>query len=107
MAHRERQGWGMKDVALAKRAIACKRWKWLEGMAYTDHSGVIWRVTARGLMGLESECLPVLNDSATRGCLLDLVREAWGDPSLTPHMIRRNAGVVWKMGRIGIVPFKG
>jgi hypothetical protein len=58
-------------------------------------------------MALEGECLPILHDSATKGCLLELIREAWGDPSIAFHMIRRNAYPVWRMGRIGLVPIPG
>jgi len=97
----------MGDKTLARRAVACKHWKWMDGMAYEDHAGVLWRVTPSGLMGLEGECLPVLHDPATKGCLLVLIREAWGDPSMAPHMVRRNTYPVWKMGRIGIVPTLG
>ena len=92
---------------LAKRAVACKNWKWLPGMAYTDHAGVIWRVGTNGLMALEGECLPMLNDSATKGCLLDLLRKAYKDPSMTTHMIKRNKHNVWRVGRLGILPTGG
>ena len=91
-------------VQLAKRAVACKGWKWLSGMAYTDHAGVLWRIGAGGLMALEGDCLPVLNDSATKGCLLDLLRKVYKDPSLTTHMIKRNKYNVWRVGRLGIMP---
>ena len=76
-------------------------------MAYADHAGVHWRVSPSGLMGLEGECLPLLHDHATKGCLLALVRKAWKDPSMTPHMVRRQTGTVWRMGRIGILPTLG
>lgn len=58
-------------------------------------------------MALESECLPVLQESATKGCLLELVREAWGDPSMTTHMVMRNQSTMWRVGRIGILPTLG
>ena len=91
-------------VQLAKRAVACKSWKWLPGMAYTDHTGIHWRIGAKGLMALEGECLPILNDSATKGCLLDLLRKVYKDPSITTHMIKRNKHIVWRVGRLGILP---
>ena len=97
----------MGNRELALRAVACKHWRWLPGMAYTDHTGMLWRVGPGGLMGLEGECLPVLHDSATRGCLLDLVRQVWKDQSMTTHMIKRNAHTVWRVGRLGVMPFGG
>lgn len=79
------------QTLLGKRALACKGWRWLQGM------------TARGVGEHEednAECLYVLgsdgdpnpffflkdplpdfSDPATLGCLLFLVREAWKDPN--------------------------
>lgn len=34
--------------------------------------------------------LPDLTDPATLGCLLALVREAWGDPNVTPYQCHRS-----------------
>lgn len=76
-------------------------------MAYEDHAGVRWRVSPSGLMGLEGECLPLLQDPATKGCVLALVRKAWKDPSMTPHMVKRQTGIAWRIGRIGIMPSLG
>ena len=94
-------------IQLAKRAVACKSWKWLPGMAYTDHAGVLWRIGTGGLMALEGDCLPVLNDSATKGCLLDLLRQVWKEPSITTRMINRNERTVWRVSRLGIMPLGG
>ena len=97
----------MDNEKLARRAVACKHWRWLPGMAYTDHAGVLWRVGPTGLMALEGDCLPVLSDPATKGCLLDLLRQVWKDPSMTTHMIKRNKSIVWRVGRLGILPTGG
>lgn len=73
---------------LARRAVACKKWRWLPGMK--DLEG--WRLHRElplggwDAIGGEWEYhqvthypkLPDLTDPATVGCLLALVREAWG-----------------------------
>ena len=75
---------------LAERAVACPRWRWLPGMRSVSHGGHSRRLdppsNARGLhpwwtwsQGECGEGLPDLSDPATVGCLLALVREAWGD----------------------------
>lgn len=48
---------------LGKRAVACSGWRWMPGMRC-------------------SPFVPDLRDPATLGCLLALVREAWGDPTI-------------------------
>lgn len=89
---------------LAKRAVACKRWRWMVGaesagglrVSDIDSHGVpcAWTFTngenfakhqsGYGTPGwcadIWSVQVPNLADPATRGCLLALVREAWGAP---------------------------
>ena len=82
---------------LARRAVACKGWRWRPGMLthegylLTRKRGDLWTCAAqdgRGLgriLGLARLSLrgsfPDLSDPATLGCLLALVRKAWGDPT--------------------------
>ena len=81
--------------ALARRAVACKHWRWMPGMQTQDFTRVCYGTgySARGwdewdntcsecdggIVTLTSACLPEFSDPATLGCLLALVREAWGD----------------------------
>lgn len=88
----------LKEMArrvMARRAVACKHWRWMPGMRTSEG----WRVI-RG--STESRCwaydenpenwqvadnyiqdgtLPDLSDPATLGCLLALVREAHNAPA--------------------------
>ena len=81
-----------EQIALARRAVACSGWKWMPGMLTGDGFRVC-RVDADGYkFGYRTEynyayavigdVLPMLEDSATQGCLLALVREAHAVPFL-------------------------
>ena len=70
------------QTALSRLAIACKGWQWMPGMlAYFEHDGRRVRVTDPACW-VSTTALPDLTDAATLGCLLALVREAWGDPGM-------------------------
>ena len=91
------------DLDLARRAVACKGFRWLPGMrAVGQYPGYPVRVHAFGESVRDTDdmeepepwgwqqpapygdhiypgpYLPDLSDPATVGCLLALVREAWG-----------------------------
>jgi len=69
---------------LGQRALACKGWRWMPGMLTTTPAGQTWRLDEcddrGGDPGFGREWGPDLTDPATLGCLLALVREAYGNP---------------------------
>jgi hypothetical protein len=83
---------------LARRAVACKHWRWMPGMKVVWPNGNEFRVgQVTGIDGQNhlpnypsngwgdefpdrTKGLPDLTDPATRGCLLALVREVLGKP---------------------------
>lgn len=77
---------------LARRATACPKWEWDNGMYFLnpdygcrlrERSGFSWDA-------LSPESLPDLTDPATLGCLTARVREVWGNPRL--HVVTDNEG---------------
>ena len=91
----------MKLEELGRRAVACKHWRWMPGMLMHDggwgirylwsddtwHHGVArdgqsWVRIPHGRL-----FEPDLSDPATLGCLLALVRIAYGDPSFVVRCV--------------------
>lgn len=91
---------------LARRAVACRHWRWMTGMRSIDSNAYKWRNVSGAWIGeghairtCRGQLLPDFTDPATVGCLLALVREAWDvgygenkyayiavNPPVTPHM---------------------
>jgi hypothetical protein len=117
-----------EQIALAKRAVACKGWRWMPGMnalGRLDQDGGALRVHGVGrtsvgvelrggafdwrqrtdgrwlclhggdVIGSPCEVLPDLTDPATLGCLLALVREAWGPDHILETRQFRTFGEVY------------
>ena len=75
-------------IELAKRAVACKGWRWSSGMLWlVKRAAPLEDYAGRAVFGYTRphEALPVLTDAATVGCLLALVREALNVP--TAHVL--------------------
>lgn len=100
------------SIQLAKRLLECKHFRWMPGM--TVNPVVRW---PRGFIRLDArivavdpkrapwttagyldhgEWLPDLEDDATKGCLLRLVRDAWGCPYAKTSGGERISEDVWK-----------
>jgi len=73
-------------MLLARRAVASPDWRWMPGMLALHFPGMARRVARiDGHVAALLYCgdaVPDLTDAATLGCLLALVREAWGEPTL-------------------------
>lgn len=115
----------MSDLDLARRAVACPKWRWMRGMTARYHDGSTrpsvflsdddFYDTEYACLGYPEdydpggECeagaplLPDLSDPATLGCLLALVREAWGEPSLIAAMWDDPTWRVWDWCRNGLI----
>ena len=97
---------------LAKRATACKHWRWLPGMRYSTDS---WRTegfdrvperaaTVAYAEWLTTGRIPDLTDPCTLGGLLALVREARKDPTYLPKFLPLVTGARWAVEPISPHP---
>lgn len=94
---------------LGKRAVVCKHWRWLPGMAFDHKDGRTGRTVLRPLAGevcavvgelrglakthvVADDIVPDLSDPATLGCLLRLVRDAYVDQRLWAFPVEDKRG---------------
>ena len=75
-------------IALGKRVVSCKGFRPMRGML--DMQGRTWDSSLLWRWHNEVD-VPDLRDAATLGCLLALVREAWGGKCGYTH----NSGYQW------------
>jgi hypothetical protein len=91
-------------IALARRAVACKGWRWMPGMlSHFEHDGRRVRVGMPDAWA-STTALPDLTDPATLGCLLALVREAW-EPHGTFVSTHRYDGGEWSIRTLPLPVF--
>ena len=88
---------------LGRRAVACKHWRWMRGM-FTNTGFLIESEPHGRTMGKLGRT-PDLTDPATLGCLLALVREAWGESWV--HTRRYNSEWECAVGMPGNKSFFG
>jgi len=86
---------------LARAVVRYNQWRWMPGMrAYSPNLDRYWRVTIDpntdeldGPDGGVTDWIPDLEDPATLGCLLALVRAAYNCPDI--HIVPRTAQGTW------------
>ena len=77
----------MTPADLARRAVACPRWRWMPGMRWTvfrsapleDYAGRILDCDRRAPDSSAFPGLPDLADPATLGCVMALLDEVYGE----------------------------
>lgn len=89
---------------LEKRAVACPKWRWIDGMKAVPPEGWALEVSLRDLEGLKKiaylqHCRPDLSDPATIGCVLSLVRAARKDSAYYPTPLLRDTEIDWLVER--------
>lgn len=98
----------MNLADLGRRAVACKHWRWMPGMYLLPHidgcecceDRNFPRRAARIPAVFTTDIdVPDISDPATLGCLLHLVREAWGSDEWSRSVVPVFNGIdAWTVG---------
>jgi len=103
-----------EQIALGRRAVACKGWRWMPGMLRGDGFRCTWvdederelaapTWCANGIEWLNRRTgpkdLPDFSDTATLGCLLALVRQAMSADTLYARPTRTGWTVMLGSGK--------
>lgn len=82
-----------EQKVLSRRAVVCRGWTWGPGMldlfgrrvmhVWPDDLWIHWSHIPESCVVRDADALPDLTDAATIGCLLALVRTAWGCAVIT------------------------
>ena len=73
---------------LARRLVACPRWRWVEGMRIASPPELAGLRVAPGSI-VSPHALPDLNDAATVGCVEALVQQALGHDGVSVVVVVR------------------
>ncbi len=88
----------MNLADLGRRAVACKHWRWMPGMLMSAGM-TTFRIRFEGDENVDRCGVPDLSDPATLGCLLHLVREAWGSDEWSRSVVPVFNGIdAWTVG---------
>lgn len=94
------------ERAIGERAVVCKNWMWGAGMLVSvppekgSEKRTLKRLSEGQSIPRNSGYLPVFKDAATRGCLLALVRKAYGKEAvviLSSMKENVDSGAVWQI----------
>lgn len=88
-------------TALARRVVASKHWRWMLGMQAVSHDGLFGHRVTEHTLVIDPDALPDLEDPATRGCLLALLREALGYPEAHAYYASMSEWWVVRLGSSG------
>ena len=95
----------MSLADLGRRAVACKHFYWMPGMSLSNGRTIgTWKEgevcgSSDTSPPYDGAVYPMLDDPATLGCLLHLVREAWGSDEWSRNVVPVFNGIdAWTVG---------
>lgn len=87
----------MTDYAqLGKRLVACKHFRWTPGMLVSNGARIV--IVNEDTPLRFAGFYPDLSDAATKGCVLQRIKELWGT---TAHLVRPSPEVLEAAGFTG------